>query len=218
MAQSGQEVPQTVNFLREDTTVPQHLATASTFNSLLLRQAVRLNCSRLLKTSATKLQTLTQSMGLEDAWNQSSLELVEVAKAFSFYMTVDLFTDALTKRKWEVTAKTAMSHLGEFYTVNGILNESGTYLQMGMLTPEQISILESQRIQLMSVLRPNAVALVDGFDYPDRLLNSCLGRYDGQVYDALYEYAKNSSLNKEQVHPSFHKYVKPMRDALKAKL
>lgn len=51
----------------------------------------------------------------------------------------------------------------------------------------------------MSELRPNAVALVDWFDVPDRLLDSCLGWYDGQVYDALYEYAKSSSLNKEQV-------------------
>ena len=51
----------------------------------------------------------------------------------------------------------------------------------------------------MSELRPNAVGLVDAFDYPDRMLNSCLGRYDGQVYEALYEYAKRSSLNRNEV-------------------
>jgi len=54
-------------------------------------------------------------------------------------------------------------------------------------------------MELLKELRPNAVALVDAFDYPDRLLNSCLGRYDGNVYEALYEYAKDSTLNQHQV-------------------
>ena len=68
-----------------------------------------------------------------------------------------------------------------------------------MLTPEQINILTDRRIELLTELRPNAVTLVDAYDYPDRLLNSCLGRYDGQVYDALYDYAKSSTLNQHQV-------------------
>lgn len=68
-----------------------------------------------------------------------------------------------------------------------------------MLTAEQVNILTERRIELLAELRPNAVALVDSFDYPDRMLNSCLGRNDGQVYDALYEYAKSSTLNQHQV-------------------
>jgi len=34
---------------------------------------------------------------------------------------------------------------------------------------------------------PNAVALVDAFEFPDRVLNSTIGRFDGNVYEALYE-------------------------------
>lgn len=52
---------------------------------------------------------------------------------------------------------------------------------------------------MLKPLRRNAVALVDGFDFPDRLLNSCLGRYDGHVYEALMEYAKSSKLNDTEV-------------------
>lgn len=50
----------------------------------------------------------------------------------------------------------------------------------------------------MAEIRPNAVAVVDAFDYPDKILDSCLGRYDGQVYQALYEYAKNSPFNEKE--------------------
>ena len=35
----------------------------------------------------------------------------------------------------------------------------------------------------MKALRPDAVALVDAFDFPDAILNSPLGREDGNVYE-----------------------------------
>ena len=42
--------------------------------------------------------------------------------------------------------------------------------------------LREQRRALVREVRPNAVALVDGFGYTDYLLNSALGRKDGNVY------------------------------------
>lgn len=55
-------------------------------------------------------------------------------------------------------------------------------------------------MQLLAEVRPNAVAFVDAFDYPDEVLQSCLGRYDGQVYQALYDYAKSSPMNEKEVY------------------
>lgn len=43
------------------------------------------------------------------------------------------------------------------------------------------------------------MALVDALDFTDTVLESALGRFDGNVYEALYEYAKSSPLNKTQV-------------------
>jgi len=68
-----------------------------------------------------------------------------------------------------------------------------------VLDRRQITALAARRVHLLTLLRPDAVALVDAFDYSDKVLNSCLGRYDGNVYEALFEYAKGSSLNKSQV-------------------
>lgn len=62
-----------------------------------------------------------------------------------------------------------------------------------------MSLLKNKLADLLAEIRPNAVALVDAFDYPDKILDSCLGRYDGQVYQALYEYAKNSPFNEQEV-------------------
>lgn len=69
----------------------------------------------------------------------------------------------------------------------------------GFFSPHQVSLLKNKLADLLAEIRPNAVALVDAFDYPDKILDSCLGRYDGQVYQALYEYAKNSPFNEQEV-------------------
>lgn len=62
-------------------------------------------------------------------------------------------------------------------------------------------------------LRPNAVALVDAFDIDDRILDSALGVWDGNVYERMFESAKKSPLNKEPVNASFHKFLKPFMKA-----
>lgn len=60
-------------------------------------------------------------------------------------------------------------------------------------------MLQSRFLDLLSELRPNAVALVDAFDFPDAVLDSALGRWDGNVYEALYDYSLRSKLNDKQV-------------------
>jgi len=63
----------------------------------------------------------------------------------------------------------------------------------------QLDQVHDRMLHLLSVIRPNAVALVDAFDFPDDLLCSVLGRYDGQVYENLYSWAAKSPLNKTSV-------------------
>jgi acyl-CoA oxidase len=77
------------------------------------------------------------------------------------------------------------------------------------VTPLDLSILQNQMETLLSQLRPNAVGIVDGFDFRDEVLSSTLGAWDGQVYERLFEAASTSPLNKDPVNESFHKYLKP---------
>ena len=67
---------------------------------------------------------------------------------------------------------------------------------------------------MLTLIRPNAVALVDAFDFKDVTLGSVLGRYDGNVYENLFEWAKKSPLNKTEVHESYHKHLKPLQSKL----
>ena len=51
----------------------------------------------------------------------------------------------------------------------------------------QARMLQEQQHELLLELRPDAVALVDGFGFEDYQLDSCLGRSDGNVYHALLQ-------------------------------
>lgn len=72
-------------------------------------------------------------------------------------------------------------------------------LKAGILTNAQITQVNQHVKELLAVIRPNAVALVDSFDFHDVHLGSVLGRYDGNVYENMFEWAKKSPLNKTQV-------------------
>lgn len=51
------------------------------------------------------------------------------------------------------------------------------FLEGGYLTTDQAAMVRRAVRQLLVALRPDAVALVDAFNFSDHSLNSCLGRY-----------------------------------------
>ena len=67
----------------------------------------------------------------------------------------------------------------------------------------QCDRVQERVLDLMAVIRPNAVALVDAFDFHDRVLDSVLGRYDGNVYENLFKWAQASDLNQSQVSAKY---------------
>ena len=71
------------------------------------------------------------------------------------------------------------------------------------MTPDHISLARSLLYSLLADVRREAVPLVDAFDVPDEILNSALGRYDGDVYTHLYEWAQRAPRNKKKVNLFF---------------
>lgn len=72
-----------------------------------------------------------------------------------------------------------------------------------------MEVVQSWLEELLALIRPNAVGIVDSFDIHDAVLASTLGAYDGNVYERLFEEAQKSPLNWEPVNKSFQQYLKP---------
>ncbi|KAM9856642.1 peroxisomal acyl-coenzyme A oxidase 1 [Aulostomus maculatus] len=220
-AKAGQQLSGIVSYLNESARQriqAQPVASRPTvvdINDLAsLVEVYKLRAAILVELAAKSIQQeLQHRKSQEDAWNNSAIDLVRASDAHCHYVVVKLFTDKLGEIG-VTSIHSVLSTLALLYAFHGITQNSGDFLQAGLLSVPQMLQISVRIKELLSQLRPNAVALVDSFDFHDRRLKSVLGRYDGNVYEHMFEWARRSPLNATEVHESFHKYLKPLRSKL----
>ncbi|XP_044530329.1 peroxisomal acyl-coenzyme A oxidase 1 isoform X1 [Gracilinanus agilis] len=179
-----------------------------------LVEAYKLRAARLVEAAAKNLQTeMKHRKSKEIAWNLTSVDLVRASEAHCHYVVVKLFSGNLSKIE-DKPIQAVLKNLCLLYALYGISQKSGDFLQGGILTDSQLTQVNQRVKELLTVIRPDAAALVDAFDFKDVSLGSVLGRYDGNVYENMFEWAKKSPLNKTQVHESYHKHLKSLQSKL----
>ena len=60
------------------------------------------------------------------------------------------------------------------------------------VSSSQAALLREEVRALLDEVRPDAVALVDAWNFPDTTLASAIGRADGRVYEALFELVRTA--------------------------
>ncbi|KAL0487225.1 acyl-CoA oxidase [Acrasis kona] len=148
------------------------------------------------------------------AWENSTVNLVRMSRSFLMYVIVHQFSQAVKEIK-EDDLKKVMDKLCRLYALYNMDKECGEF--DGLNIHEVRSSLQ----QLLKELRSDAVGLVDAFNFPDFLLRSALGRFDGNAYDHMIDEAMKQGLNTkegdEYMRNAFSEYVKPLQQ-LKSKL
>ncbi|EGW31447.1 acyl-coenzyme A oxidase 4 [Spathaspora passalidarum NRRL Y-27907] len=86
--------------------------------------------------------------------------------------------------------------LGRLYAATMVLERfAGIFLTFNVVSPSVMAALTSNQIpQLCKEVRPHVVALTDSFQQSDMLVNSVLGKYDGDIYENYFGTVK--TLNK----------------------
>ncbi|XP_071767690.1 peroxisomal acyl-coenzyme A oxidase 1 isoform X1 [Centroberyx gerrardi] len=220
-AQAGQQLSGIVSYLNEAEqrrVQPQPVSARPTvvnINDLAsLVEVYKLRAAKLVELAAKSIQQeLQHRKSQEDAWNYSAIELVRASDAHCHYVVVKLFAAKLAEIG-DTAVHSVLSTLALLYALHGIAQNSGHFLQAGLLSVPQVLQVSVRIKELLSQLRPNAVPLVDAFNYQDAMLQSVLGRYDGNVYENMFEWARRSPLNRTEVHESYHKYLKPLQSKL----
>lgn len=92
-----------------------------------------------------------------------------------------------------------------FYTIE---ENSGAFLEYQYFSPVQIEIVRSQVNALCKTVRGQAIPLVDAFNLSDYMVNSPLGRKDGNVYVHYFNQVQQS--NPQGNHPYFERLIKPL--------
>ncbi|CAF0966451.1 unnamed protein product, partial [Rotaria sordida] len=158
--------------------------------------------SQLLLKSISNQLIESSSSTSYDKFSKNSIELVHIAKAYVETFILRAFYDGVRKAAEHQSFALVFEQLFHVFAIHTLRNQATDFIRLKLLTAEQIYQLETYTLpDLYTRLRPNLVALVDTFDFHDNELNSCLGRYDGQVYEALMERARLNPSNRYKVHP-----------------
>ncbi|KAI6653599.1 Peroxisomal acyl-coenzyme A oxidase 1 [Oopsacas minuta] len=209
--------PDNVNYLTEAVR-PRNINFRSPQHQLALYQCMVRAC---VDRAATKVSQ-GEKIGLDyfDAWNAAAVELIQCAEAHTHYVMVKSFIENIDKeevRNMSPYNQFILKCLSDIFSLNYILNKSGLFIEAGAIYGRELNeIREVIQSQILEV-RPAAVSLVDAFDYPDFVLRSVLGRKDGDVYTAMWEWVQHNPRNKHKngVHPVYKKYT---RKLLRAKM
>ncbi|KAM6588315.1 hypothetical protein CsatA_010920 [Cannabis sativa] len=166
--------------------------------------------ARATRMSVACAQNLRKFPNQEDGFAELSADLIEAAVAHCQLIVVSKFIEKLQQDIPGKGVKEQMQSLCYIYALSLIHKHLGDFVATGCITPKQASLANEQLRSLYTKVRPNAVALVDAFNYTDHYLSSVLGRYDGNVYQNLYDEAWKDPLNESVVPDGYQEYVRPL--------
>jgi len=168
--------------------------------------------ARLLVEVANQIQEdIMNGNSFEVAWNSALIQMQRVSRAHSLYLLLNNFVNGIKEGRKSLLGPNEESVLNDLALLFGLYwieKEDGEFLADGYLSAEQIKWIRSCVLTMLDKIRPNAVALVDANDFPDFLLQSTLGRYDGNVYEAILEESKKDPLNVTEPGPGYTQNLK----------
>lgn len=180
--------------------------------------AFRHRATRLTHALGLNLQrALADGMSAADAWLAAQVEAYRVSVAHSLVLVVDCFASEVARHAAAGNSGLAgvLGRLRDLFALFHIESQLGEFLEDGYLSGEQADWVRQGVRAAMAELRPDAVPIVDAFDFEDFQLHSALGRYDGDVYNALYQAVQEDPMNRWQASsaeptPGYRQYLEPI--------
>jgi len=142
-------------------------------------------------------------------FSENLIEVDRVAFAHCETVVVLNFIRALSELK-DSPIKGVLKNLSDLFFLYKVEQHMGDFLEDGYFTTEHAEWIREEEKSTLRLIRQNAVSLVDAFNYSDHALCSALGRQDGQVYQALYDFAQLDPANKSDISPVYQKYIRPI--------
>ncbi|EEY69271.1 acyl-CoA dehydrogenase/oxidase [Phytophthora infestans T30-4] len=176
---------------------------------------------RFLYQLRTFVQKISTASSVTAGLQNNSMDTLKLTNSYANLVIVKTFAEAV---------ETPSTLTSEYLSSPAILNvvrllchlfaltqleaTAGEFMESGCVFPSDMAIIRANIEELLKLIRPHAVTLVDGFNFSDHMLNSTLGRYDGNVYEALYESAQHDPLNHSSDKVALHELLRPIRDEI----
>ncbi|KAI8368506.1 acyl-CoA dehydrogenase/oxidase C-terminal [Blakeslea trispora] len=174
----------------------------------VIREGWNVICANAVHAATIEFEKGLQSgLCMDDAYEQCSKSRLYAAKLHSYAYLLNRFTDAVFKLK-EGPLRTVLMQVCLLYGYYSIEENAGAFLLYGYFTPSQMQRARQELDRLCELVRCQAIPLVDAFNLTDYMINSPLGRADGNVYVHYFNQVKQS--NPQGPHPYFDRLIKPL--------
>jgi len=147
---------------------------------------------------------------MEKAWNFVMSSFYPATKAYVLLLMVKSFVNGV-KECEDPGCRKVLKLLCDLFCLYHMEEDKGDLLIDGYIKPKHVKLITEQLRTLLQLVRREAVPLVDAWIFSDRQLHSAIGRYDGNVYESLFQFAKKDKFfNSTEVVDGFKEYIYPL--------
>ena len=147
---------------------------------------------------------VTNDVKFEEAFNLCSNEILKATQAHCYYIIMLNFINKVKEMK-DPKIQKVLTRLCILFATTHFLDENWG----DIIEQNQYRMIRTTAYNVMTELRDDCIPLTDAFDFPDKVLKSTIGRYDGNVYEALFDAAQKSTLNRTDPFDGYKEYLKP---------
>ncbi|KAJ2368864.1 fatty-acyl coenzyme A oxidase [Coemansia sp. RSA 2607] len=149
---------------------------------------------------------LAKGLNKDNAYEHSSASRLHAARMHTYTYLLHRF--AAQVEQSPKALRPVLTLLAQLFGAHSAVQHSGEFLQSGFYSGSQVEALKTFVNHACIEVRKDAVPLTDAFGYTDYVINSPLGRYDGDVYEKYFELV--TGLNPTKPIPYFDSLIKPL--------
>ncbi|KAF1928514.1 acyl-CoA oxidase [Didymella exigua CBS 183.55] len=138
-------------------------------------------------------------------WTKMMIQLHALSRAYSEQILITNFYNALNSMlQLSIPTPEVLRICFRLFALYTMEHSATSFILTTSIYSSCLAAQPDSILELMSQLRPHAVKLVDAWSIPDFLLDSALGRFDGKVYEELFDMAhRRNPLNKVTFNPDY---------------
>ncbi|KAH3679583.1 hypothetical protein WICMUC_000916 [Wickerhamomyces mucosus] len=119
-------------------------------------------------------------------WESVSQERLLLSKFHSHHYLLSEYINHLYSANLAKKESSVLILLFKLYSAFNIDKFSGVFLQFNLISPSQLSEIQSLVKSLLRQLRPHLTGLTDAFKYPNEIINSSLGEFNGDFFNNYF--------------------------------
>ncbi|KAI9145171.1 acyl-CoA dehydrogenase/oxidase C-terminal [Paraphysoderma sedebokerense] len=210
-ALNGKKLPPGVGYFNQLPSILTKKCSQRTIDGIasfdVIREAFGVVSANVVKMAAERFEKARKSgKDADEAFEECSADRFFAAKIHSFGYLFNRFADGIANAPSSL--KPVLDSLCKLYALYTISENSGVFLQYKYFDADQMDLIKLEVTELCKTIRTDVVGLVDSFNFSDYAINSPMGRYDGNIYQAYFNQVRRS--NPHKPHPYFDRLIKPL--------